>query len=465
VPLVLRYPGTIPAGTRYEGLVSGVDLVPTLLDLMGLPAIARVHGVSHAAALTGRGPVRPRAPVYAESLYPERAYGWAAPRALRTRDDKFIDAPEPEYYRLADDPGERGNLAASEPEAVRDGKRRLLAALQEFGEPDAAAAAPMSSEQRAALESLGYVAGGGTRRAGTPAPDPKRLVAVHDTFLRARALVASGDLVQVRRLVEEILAADPENPGALALGGTVAAEEGRTGGGIAALREAAGRSPTVFENWWNLATALHRAGRVGEAVSAYRAAAALQPSNGGVWHGLGNALLAAGDAPGAVTALERGLRSSPASASLLASLGAALDAAGEPARAVRTLEDAVARNGSLAPAWNKLGVLAERGGRRAEAKSRYDRALAADPNLADALFNRGKLALLERRFDDAARDAARLTGAHPDYALGWFLRGQAAAVRGDRDDARRALERYLATPEPEPKLAAAAREILGRSGR
>lgn len=464
VPLIVRYPGVVPAGSRYGGLVSGVDLAPTLLELMGLPPLPRIQGVSHATALRGKGPAPAREPVYAESLYPERTYGWAPVEALRSLDDKFIEAPEPEYYDLAADPHETRNLAADRPEAVLDGKRRLLAALQRFGRPDPAAEALMTAEQRADLESLGYVSAPGGSAPRKSRPDPKRLVAVHDKYVLAKSLVASGDLGRVERLVDEILALDPDNPGAIALRGTVAFQLGRRDSGIDALRSAVQRSPTVFEPWWNLATALHEAGRIDDAVAAYRSAVAIQPGSGGAWHGLGNALLARGDPKEAVVAFDRALKTARATPALLASIGAALDAAGEPARAERALAEAVARDPSLAAAWNKLGVLAEKAGRRPEARERYDRALAANPALADALFNRAKLALIERRFDDAARDAAALTGAHPGYAAGWFVRGQAAAGRGDGAGARIALERYLATPGPDPRLAAAARDLLRQIG-
>ena len=37
VPLIIRYPGRVPAGRRVAGFNQHKDLVPTLLDLVGVP--------------------------------------------------------------------------------------------------------------------------------------------------------------------------------------------------------------------------------------------------------------------------------------------------------------------------------------------------------------------------------------------------------------------------------------------
>ncbi len=53
VPLLLRVPWLSDSGRRIDGAMSLVDLVPTLLDLMGVDAPADVQGVSRADVLRG----------------------------------------------------------------------------------------------------------------------------------------------------------------------------------------------------------------------------------------------------------------------------------------------------------------------------------------------------------------------------------------------------------------------------
>jgi uncharacterized sulfatase len=53
VPLIVRWPGHVRAGTRSDAMVSLVDLLPTLLELAGAPAVAGLDGASFAPVLRG----------------------------------------------------------------------------------------------------------------------------------------------------------------------------------------------------------------------------------------------------------------------------------------------------------------------------------------------------------------------------------------------------------------------------
>ena len=68
VPWLVRWPGGIPAHTRVSSLTSHVDILPTLLELLGLPVPGHVQGKSMAAWARG-GQGEERAYVYAEKNY------------------------------------------------------------------------------------------------------------------------------------------------------------------------------------------------------------------------------------------------------------------------------------------------------------------------------------------------------------------------------------------------------------
>ena len=53
----------------------------------------------------------PEVYAYGESMAPDLQFGWSALHALRSPRYKFIDAPRPELYDLAADPGETTNIA------------------------------------------------------------------------------------------------------------------------------------------------------------------------------------------------------------------------------------------------------------------------------------------------------------------------------------------------------------------
>jgi N-sulfoglucosamine sulfohydrolase len=52
-PLIVRLPGQA-TGVRTDALASAVDVTPTLLDLLGLPALPQAHGVSLRSVLEAR---------------------------------------------------------------------------------------------------------------------------------------------------------------------------------------------------------------------------------------------------------------------------------------------------------------------------------------------------------------------------------------------------------------------------
>src|SRR5262249_37323216 len=49
VPLIVSWPGHLPAGARVADLVRGIDMTPTLLDLAGVAPLPGVHGRSLAS--------------------------------------------------------------------------------------------------------------------------------------------------------------------------------------------------------------------------------------------------------------------------------------------------------------------------------------------------------------------------------------------------------------------------------
>ena len=68
VPLILRWPGHLPADHRVIEQVELVDVVPTLLDLIGAPELPDLHGESFRALAEGRPGARGREVVVSEYL-------------------------------------------------------------------------------------------------------------------------------------------------------------------------------------------------------------------------------------------------------------------------------------------------------------------------------------------------------------------------------------------------------------
>lgn len=136
IPLLVRFPGRV-AAAKYDQLVGAIDLLPTLLDLCGIPISKHVQGQSFAPLITGRADhYTPRESIYCENIIPEvfappnrighRSYHPYVPgvgedgilhpdaKMVRTRRWKLNYYPtcDGELYDLENDPGETRNLWA-----------------------------------------------------------------------------------------------------------------------------------------------------------------------------------------------------------------------------------------------------------------------------------------------------------------------------------------------------------------
>jgi arylsulfatase A-like enzyme len=146
IAMIVRPPTGRTAGPRvYDELFSGVDLVPTLLGLLGLDVPDDVDGLSHAAALLAPGP--PRGTPVRDHVFTSKTYhdSFDPIRAIRTKDHSYIEnytsrplvdlpldvaqspsgaafaplavgpRPDRELYDLRSDPTESTNLLSGDP--------------------------------------------------------------------------------------------------------------------------------------------------------------------------------------------------------------------------------------------------------------------------------------------------------------------------------------------------------------
>src|SRR5689334_6191213 len=127
VPLIIHLPGAKPHSTSEP--VSTADILPSLLDEIGLSKPAQVQGTSFAAALDGKpDPHAPPRGLYAETFLPRLHFNWSELRGIQFERYKFIEAPKPELYDLEKDPGELQNLF-DQKKAVGSEMRSKLSAL------------------------------------------------------------------------------------------------------------------------------------------------------------------------------------------------------------------------------------------------------------------------------------------------------------------------------------------------
>jgi arylsulfatase A-like enzyme len=128
VPLLVRWPGRIRAGTVTGVPVVNTDLMPTLLELLGLELPPGLDGVSYARLLRGTGELPSRTLFWHFPHYTNQ--GGRPAGAVREGDWKLIEHYEDgrlELFNLARDPGETHDLSAEQPQRTASLKEKLAA--------------------------------------------------------------------------------------------------------------------------------------------------------------------------------------------------------------------------------------------------------------------------------------------------------------------------------------------------
>lgn len=178
VPLIMSWPGQIKPGQRFIQPVSLIDLLPTILDLTGLPEPDIKQGQSFAPLLLGRDGWEQRPVILDEfSVRPDTGavYGtidvidgrWGA--SLKIGKAPWEENEKPEFlrpapllvYDLWNDPQCIRSLHQGRPEMVRKYSEFLEAKLKEHQllakKFSRAANVPLNPEQIETLRTLGYI--------------------------------------------------------------------------------------------------------------------------------------------------------------------------------------------------------------------------------------------------------------------------------------------------------------------
>jgi choline-sulfatase len=184
IPLVMRGPG-VPAVAPIDAPVALVDVLPTLLELVGLSTPEEVQGRDLGPLLRGETVAWSPIAGYAESLYAGLHHGCAPLTTLREERWKFVRGASHELYDLAADPEESRDVVTAQPIDAE----RLATALEELTAELAAGPAQrlaLDEASRRALESLGYVWSTTVGDSSEPLRDPREA-------LRSLSLMAAAD--------------------------------------------------------------------------------------------------------------------------------------------------------------------------------------------------------------------------------------------------------------------------------
>jgi len=263
VPLVFKLPGA-PRGRRVAAPVQHVDLVPTILDLVGAERPAGLAGRSLRPVLDGTGTL-PEAGIYGEALYSRYHFGWSELYSLTDARYRLIRAPRDELFDLQADPKESSSLASQRPQ-VRQAMRGALEQL--IGKRPLSSPGAVTADDRQRLAALGYVGAGSDVALSLPAdslPDPKDKIAILEKYRRAADLAGDLKFDEAVAVYRDVLAQDPGMADVWQQLAEVHIRRGAMPEAIAAYKEVIKRRPKDGGGLIGAATALLRTGQLDEA--------------------------------------------------------------------------------------------------------------------------------------------------------------------------------------------------------
>lgn len=380
IPLIFRIPGIPPRVIKDD--VSLADVMPTLLQTLGIAVPSGVQGRSLLSLISGKRGSGP-SELYAESFLPLFHFRWSHLRGIQSRGMKYIEAPRPELYDLRSDPGELNNLIDTHQTIANELRGRLQSLIRRFtpvgGEE--AEKGQTDPELLERLRSLGYVsvaAASMAEASGTPLPDPKDRVVVHQLI---SAAIEDGRDGRYRESLQKLREAEKMEPRSVAVQylsainyyrlrdfrnavsrfqsaldlnpkfalaayflGLTHISSGNLDEAVAALSSALENDATNHLASFNLGVTYAKKGLIKEARDEFRRTVQISPGFAQGHAALGEVYLELGHAEEAARSLERAVRLGHESATTHFNLGRAYKALGRTADADREFSLAGRKN-------------------------------------------------------------------------------------------------------------------------
>jgi arylsulfatase A-like enzyme/Tfp pilus assembly protein PilF len=212
VPLLFHNAKVFAKPRVLEGGVRLVDVAPTILDTLGLGAeAAGMEGRSLRPWIKTRS--WPGLEALVETFYPRENFGWSELVGIISGPWKYIQAPRPELYDLANDPEELKDLAAASPAKAAELRKKLEEELLRLAAPPAAAASQpvVRTDDRERLRSLGYV-NFAPAKPGAAAPDPKDKIGLLKLVQEAQAFEFEEKYAAAEQVYRKVVAEIPDSP-------------------------------------------------------------------------------------------------------------------------------------------------------------------------------------------------------------------------------------------------------------
>ncbi|MEA2344129.1 MAG: choline-sulfatase [Thermoanaerobaculia bacterium] len=411
VPLLIRYKPAFPPRV-YEGSTRSVDIVPTVLGVLGLPGGETTDGHDLGAAIRGKE-TAPVLPQYSESLLSEVGFGMAPLFAIRSGGYKYIRAPRPELYDLRNDPHELHDLHASLPRIAASLDAQLTQLMKDSSRHSAKAEAnPMTRETEESLQALGYLASQGERSA-MQGIDPKDGLPIHNKLEEARHLAQRRKWKDAEALLLEVLTVTPRNVSALNVIGLVGIKTGDFAKANKYYQQSLAIDSQQFRVRGVLGGMALSRGDLDEATAEFKSALSINPHFAEAMANLGFIEALRGRDIAAQQWYAKGIAADPAFPRVYRRLGDLYYDRKDFAQAYTNYTKVIQLTPSDVRAIIQAGNCARRLGRNSEADALFHRAELLRPQGWIPTYNRACLMAIAGKPEDALTTLIALTARHP----------------------------------------------------
>lgn len=450
VPLIVTALGATDAPRVVDAPVSLVDVMPTLLEQLGLERPYALDGSvlpEHTDAATRT--------IYFETQLPFNTYGWSPLEGVVVGAEKYIAAPAPELYNVVDDASEQTNLLAPGMEPADELRRALRDVKKSDPSTPDLVAGERGADTKALrrLAALGYVGGARPRAGdGDALADPKAMVDLHDKATRASLHLEGRQWSKSASLMREVLTKDPHNfwvldllvqllqhteafaeasdvarwrlasplqapwdvqlPTAVGLG---AARAGQGAAALDMLERLVAKKPQSPDLRCALAGVLMQTGKTDDARPHLESALAADPKHAMTLSGMGDLSLLDGDAAGAIERYQEIISLGAPGAEVYGKLGQAYEMSGQAALAVEAYRAAVANDDTLVDIRYALAALLARSGQAQEAISHYTEVIRVRSDDPAAHYDLGLAYAGLSKLPEARRAFERAVGLKPEF--------------------------------------------------
>lgn len=393
VPLIFHNPKKLPKNRVVNDQVGTIDVLPTVLELMGIKKNPEIQGRSFKSALS-KGKLTSDKFIYVESVAAMMDRNWAPLQGIRTEEWKYIDAPIPELYDLRSDTKEEVNLVERKPDITALLKKKLQNAIKDYSSRDSSRmfGAEIDEETREKLMSLGYITGrkiqGGSQR-----PDPKTMIEIDNTFNAAIIASETGKLEAAQKLYEHVLNIQPN----FIMGYEYAAynyyKMGKINEAIHLLEKAVELKLTTDSILARLALYYQEAERIGDSIEILEKLTQQSCDYAEAINYLGVSYFKSNQLIKAIDSFKKALVLDNDYAMAMNNLGNCYLAQKNYDLAKTEFEKAISMDDRLASAHNGLAVVFYRKGAIEKALLSWEKSLELEPRQADTLYNLGRVYL------------------------------------------------------------------------